>query len=337
MSETNRVTLIAEAAQGYEGDPTLAKMLVRAAKGGGADLVKFQIVQADELATPLYQYYELFKSLEMPFSAWSAVAREAQAQKIGIMFDVFGQESLRIALELNASAVKVHATDFFNDDLVRAALEGVPEVYFSAGGIEVDEIASFLNQWGEKGEKKLTLLFGFQAEPTELADTHLARLARLREKFPRLWIGFMDHADGDSDEAGWLGVLALPFGISAIEKHITLDRSLKLEDFISALTPRDFARYVERIRKAEMALGSDRLKLSEAERAYRSRAVKVLVSRRPIRSGARVVPDDVALLRSPPQEGQKRIERMQEAIGRRTVKDIAAWNPILQDDLEGSI
>ncbi|MDP2663887.1 MAG: N-acetylneuraminate synthase family protein, partial [bacterium] len=318
MNEKNKVTLIAEAAQGYEGDKTLAKMLVRAAKEGGADLVKFQIVQADELATPLYQYYNLFKSLEMPFEAWSDVAHEAQERKIGIMFDVFGQDSLRIAHELKAAAVKIHATDFFNDELVSAALEKAPQVYFSAGGIEIEEIASFLNRWGEKGKQKPTLLCGFQAEPTELKDTHLARLASIREKFPQLKIGFMDHADGDTDEASWLGILALPYGISAIEKHITLDRSLKLEDFISALAPLNFTKYVERIRKAELALGNSSLRLSEAEQTYRTKAVKVVVSRRTIHSGSRINPDDIILLRSPPQEGQKRIEEIKKAIGKKT-------------------
>jgi len=335
MNEIKKITIIAEAAQGYEGDPKLTKLLVRAAKEGGADFVKFQIVQADELCTPLYQYYGLFKSLEMPLSVWKDVAQEAQTQKIGIMFDVFGPESLRIAREVKAGAVKIHTTDFFNEDLVAAALEEFPQVYFSAGGIEIEEIASFLKQWGEKGEQKFTLLCGFQAEPTELKDTHLSRLANIREKFPRLKIGFMDHADGDTDEAAWLGLLALPYGISSIEKHITLDRTLKLEDYISALAPKDFLQYVERIQKGVLALGSNSLQLFDLEKAYRSRAVKIIVSRRAIAVGSKIVSDDIILLRCPPQEGQKRIEKIKEGVGRKVIKDIAPWTPVLQDDLEG--
>ena len=57
------IEIIAEVAQGYEGDRTLAKMLARGSMRAGADAVKFQLVFADELATPDYQHYKLFKSL----------------------------------------------------------------------------------------------------------------------------------------------------------------------------------------------------------------------------------------------------------------------------------
>jgi len=62
--------IIAEAAQGFEGDPLLARLLVQAAARAGADAVKFQLVYADEIATPEYKYYDLFKKLEMPATCW---------------------------------------------------------------------------------------------------------------------------------------------------------------------------------------------------------------------------------------------------------------------------
>ena len=65
MSVAQPITVIAEAAQGFEGDPFVARLLVKAAAAGHADMVKFQLVYADELATPEYAYYGLFKQLEM--------------------------------------------------------------------------------------------------------------------------------------------------------------------------------------------------------------------------------------------------------------------------------
>ena len=41
------VEIIAEAAQGFEGNPTLAKLLARGAVRAGADAVKFQLIYAD--------------------------------------------------------------------------------------------------------------------------------------------------------------------------------------------------------------------------------------------------------------------------------------------------
>jgi len=327
------VTILAEAAQGYEGEPTLARLLVRAAARGGADMVKFQIIFADELAVPGYRHYQLFKQLEMSSEAWHKVAEETARSGIAIAFDVYGERSLSLALEVGASAVKIHATDFFNHALVEAALRSAPQVYFSAGGIEIDEVDEFLRRHAPYAQDKLTMLCGFQAEPTAPGDNNIARLAVLRQRFPSLPFGFMDHAEGESDEALWLGVLALPYGITAIEKHITIDRSLQLEDYVSAVAADNFSRYVKRIRLAEAALGTSDLTLTEAERAYRRRAAKVVVAIRHVPRGNIVRATDVRLLRASLDENQRPYHRLEAVVGRPTKREVAPERPVLEEDL----
>jgi N,N'-diacetyllegionaminate synthase len=326
------VTVVAEAAQGFEGNPTVARLLVKAAVAGHADLVKFQLVYADELATPQYPYYDLFRALEMAASAWADVAEEAARGKIGLVFDVYGPRSLRQAADLGAAAVKIHSTDFFNEPLVAEALAVMPQVFFSAGGITIDEVAAFLARAGDAAAR-LTLLYGFQSEPTATADNHLRRLGALRARFPALALGFMDHADGDSDEAGWLGVLALPYGVRVIEKHLTLDRGLAMEDYVSALGSAAFARYVARIRAAETALGYGRLDLSPPEAAYRDRALKVIVAVRALAAGATLAAGDVALLRTGRDGARDVFHRPAELLGRRLRRAVTAGWAIGPDDL----
>jgi N,N'-diacetyllegionaminate synthase len=334
MISRRPVTIIAEAAQGFEGDARLARLLVRAAAVGRADMVKFQLVYADELATPDYSYYGLFKKLEMGLQKWQSVATETNQAGIGLAFDVFGPQSLDLALTLQAAAVKVHAADFFNQTLVSAALEEAPRVFFSVGGISVDEIGEFIERCDHATLKKLTLLYGFQNEPTATSDNNLRRLAVLRARFPTLDLGFMDHADGDSDEAGWLGMLALPFGVTLIEKHITLDRSLQLEDYVSAVNSEGFARYVARIRAAEVALGNDDLELSPAELDYRNRAIKLVVAARTLERGRLLGEDDVRLLRAARDGDRKIFRRTREVCGRRLVRSVTLGRPIYAEDLE---
>jgi N,N'-diacetyllegionaminate synthase len=326
------VTIIAEAAQGFEGDPTLARMLVRSAAAGGADMVKFQLVFADELATRDYPYWGLFKQLEMSPAAWRGVADEAGARNLGLVFDVYGRESLALALDLGARTVKLHSTDFFNDPLVDAAASHADAVLFSIGGFALDEVTAFIAR-REGAAKKLTLMYGFQAEPTPTSANNLLRLARLREQFPSIGLGFMDHADGDADEAGWLGLLALPLGVTVLEKHITLERSLKLEDYVSALDAAGFARYVARVRKAEEALGRGEIVLTDDERSYRRRAVKVVVSARPIAAGVAITPADIVLQRAPLDGARAPLERADAVVGRAVRRPVAAGAPLYADDL----
>jgi len=299
----------------------------------GADFVKFQLVYARELASPVYQYFSLFQGLEMTDADWQTVADEARAGGIGLVVDVFGHESLALAGRLGAAAVKIHVTDFFNDPLIDRALQTVPEVFFSAGGMTPDDIAAFLSRRPAGAVDRMTLLYGFQAEPTATADNRLGRLTSIRARFPGLKVGFLDHADGASDEGGWLGAVAVGLGASMIEKHITLDRRLQMEDYVSALAPEPFAAYVARIRAAEVAVGTADLSLSEAEQAYRRRAVKIVVATRAMARGHRVGEGDVALLRTAVVPGQPTLERFGDAHGRSVARDIAAWAAVSPEDL----
>ena len=63
MFMKNKIEIIAEIAQGYEGSLDLAKLLLKSAVNSGVDAVKFQMIFADELATKNYKHYRLFKDL----------------------------------------------------------------------------------------------------------------------------------------------------------------------------------------------------------------------------------------------------------------------------------
>ncbi len=326
------VTVIAEAAQGFEGDVTLGKLLVRGAASAGADLVKFQLVYVDELATPDYIHYELFKQLEMPHEHWQAIVDEARLCSIGIVFDVFGPRSLDLAIELGADAVKIHASDVFNHTLVTEVLRRAPLTFVSTGGVEAAEIEEFLRRHADACSR-VTLLCGFQAEPTATSDNNLARLGALRARFPVIGLGFMDHADGDADETTWLAALAVPYGVTAIEKHLTLDRALCLEDYVSAATPDRFATFVSRLRAAEAAIGSADLALSPAETTYRRKALKSVVTTRPLASGAEIARGSVMLLRAPLADGRQPVFRLERVVGGRLVRDVPEGQPLYEDDL----
>lgn len=328
-----RITIVAEAAQGFEGSVDLARKLVRAAREGDADAVKFQLVYADEISTPQYKYYDLFKKLEMSDGEWKAVSEEARKGDVALVFDVYGHRSLSLALSLGASAVKIHATDFFHRSLFDEALAKAPEVLFSVGGIYLSEIEAFLKDRSDDELQKLTMLYGFQAEPTKLADNNLLRLVELRRVFPNIKIGFMDHADGDSDEAQWLGCLAVPCGICLIEKHITVDRALKLEDYISALGPREFKNYVRRIRASEDALGSAGLALTAEEEAYRRRAIKTIVAAKSLSQGATVKSSDIMLLRTVVSNDAALLFSPSDVVGKKLVRGISAGSAICRNDI----
>ena len=327
------VEIIAEAAQGYEGDPTLARMLARGAARAGADAVKFQLVYVDEVLAPGHQHYDIFRSLEMPQQVWEAVAKEARNEGIKFYLDIFGERSLRQAHALGADAVKIHSTDFFNASVVQLALKLMPRVFISIGGITADELDVFLAQHRIRQGDPVCLLYGFQAEPTPVASNNLRRLAALRQRFPGYAFGFMDHTDAECAEALTLPLLALPFGVCCIEKHLTLDRPLKLEDYISALSVEQFQAFVRGVRNLEPALGADHLQLTPAELMYRRKAVKAVVANRPLKHGQVVTAEDVCLKR-PASPGPSMVPHLEEVIGRVIEADVEPNQPVTKEILK---
>ena len=133
--------IIAELAQGFEGDLMKAKLLVNAAASSGADIVKLQLVYADELATPDYLHYKLFKGLEMPDSSWQELFDYSEELNIELNFDIFGTKSLRLCQDLGISGIKLHGTDITNIGLLKEVSQGsINNIYLGAGGSNLDEI-----------------------------------------------------------------------------------------------------------------------------------------------------------------------------------------------------
>ncbi len=326
------VTVVAEAAQGFEGSLTLARQLVRAAAAAGADLVKFQLVYADEIVAPSHQHFDLFRELEMPDAEWQRIADEAANEGVGLACDVFGSRSLALACAIGAQAVKIHASDALNHALVADALAAAPHVYLSTGGLLPEEVLALVGRHAASASR-MTLLYGFQAEPTPTGDNNLRRLQALCTACPEMGVGFMDHADGASDETTWLALLAVPLGVVLIEKHLTLDRELRLEDYVSAASPADFAVFVRRLRAAEQALGRADLALTSGEAVYRRKALKVVIAGRDLPAGHVLAPGDVRLLRTPLAAECAPIVELERAHGRALRAAMAAGAAVCEGDL----
>jgi N,N'-diacetyllegionaminate synthase len=320
--------IIAEAAQGYEGSVDLALMLVRAAKAGQANAVKFQIIFASDLCEPGYVYYDLFKKLEMPAEAWRRIRDEAHRLGLEMVADVFGPASLEIVVSSEMDGIKLHSTNFFDDALTVASIETGKRLFVSIGGIEIDDVAAFVQRHPAVLERG-TILFGYQAEPTPINENKLNRISALRELFG-IDVGFMDHSDGDGCHTISLSAMALALGVSVFEKHITLDRALELEDYVSALPPSDFAAYASQLRDLATALGDASLTLSADEIAYRSRALKRVVAARDLAAGRTVEPKDIRLSRPATPEG---LFNPIEAVGRTLSVSVSAGAPITKESL----
>lgn len=330
------IEIIAELAQGFEGHPEQARLLMKAAATAGADAAKYQLVYADELATPDYKYYELFRSLEMPDEVWKGLATLARELDIQLHADIFGARSLQLAERIGVGAVKLHGTDIANMGLLKdVANSPVQKVLLGAGGAYFDEIQRAINTLPNKD---VVVLLGFQGYPTPNETNQIARVRLLVERLanthPHVTIGFADHATPSSPLSLALAAIALGAGARVFEKHLTLGEIMKLEDHEAALNPDRFFEFSTALRGCADAYGvsSDNpdFGMSEAEQNYRKMIRRHVVTRRALKAGAQIESEDVVLKRSAASEP---LTDITQVYGATLKKDVAVNQPLLANDI----
>lgn len=320
---TGRLYIVAELAQGFEGSEDQARLLVRAAHASLADAAKFQLVFADELATPDYRHYSLFKSLELSETAWKRIAAYAHGLAIDLHFDVFGRRSLQLAQEIDAQ-IKIHPTDIANQDLLDdIAQSSVSTVFLGIGGASRTEI---LEAVVRLDSKSVVLVLGFQGYPTPVSANQLIRLRSLQETFrdfDNVRYGFADHSSLEGLATYGVAAAAVGLGASVIEKHLTLGRIVQMEDHESALNPDEFRQFRELLDTCTTAVGccleEEDFGMTHSENEYRGSVRRQVVTRRAMRAGEQVSREDLALKRT---NGNEALTSLAHAVDRVLAHDV---------------
>lgn len=289
-----KIDIIAEIAQGYVGDTLLCKQFIEAASQAKATSVKFQLVYADELATKDYKYYKLFKSLEIKEKNWKSLVLFSKKKNIKLYFDIFGEKSLKLAEKLKIETIKIHPTDLTNYSFLKKVSESkIKNIILGLGGYKLKNISKALDFFSQN--KNVILMHGFQGYPTSDNENHLNRIDFLKKKFinDHIKFAFADHSIPENSDSNLASIIAIGKGVSYIEKHMTLSRILKMEDYESAYNPDEFFSYVKIIKKAFLLLGSKNVNknnftLSRKEKNYLKSVSRSYVFKKNIKKNSKL-------------------------------------------------
>ena len=312
-----------------------SKLLIKAAAKAGADEVKFQMVYADELSTVDYKHHSLFKELEMSDAQWKLLNDYALSFGTKLIVDVFGLKSLKTAQKININTIKVHGTDVTNLALLEAiAISPIKKVILGLGGAYWEEIEKAIKILKCKD---LILLCGFQGYPTKTEDNHIVRMHLIKEKAKSIHTNFkMGYADHPEDEkfASTICLIAVGAGAEVIEKHLTLGKVMKMEDFESALNPDEFKHFVEQLKTGKKALGDiikqENFGMSEAEKKYRKNVRRDIVALKEILQGETLSLKNITLKRTENPDSLKHLELV---LGKKAKKLIRKDQPVLKIDI----
>jgi len=326
----SKTFIIAELSQTHEGSLPLAKMLVKAAAEAKADAVKVQVFTADELAVPTYKHYRLFKQLEWPETSWKELIDFSHDCGLKILADVFGSNSVNMLIRNGIDGLKIHGTDMRNFRLLRHLADVELPLLLSIGGGTIEETKSALSIIKKQNRKSpIILMHGFQSYPTLVEHTNLEKMRYFKDQF-KLPVGFADHIDGDHRLNFGLCAAAIGMGAVAIEKHITISRTLKMEDYESALSPEEFVKFVAMIRELDNAMGKYSEEMFSVEKDYRKATRKHVVANIPIKAGQMIGEEDITLRRV---DSDKMPSDLEDVVGKKTDKKYEINEVIFAENL----
>jgi N-acetylneuraminate synthase len=322
-----RPYVIAEAGVNHEGKMDLAKRLIRDAKEGGADAIKFQTYKAHTLASkhspsywdtskePTLSQYELFRKYDKFWKKeFELLKKECDREGIAFLSTPFDVESAKF-LNGMMDVFKISSSDITNRPFIEYLAAFGKPVILSTGAsylYEVEEAVGWIKRFGNK----LALLHCVLNYPTEDRDANLGMILQLRQKYPGTIIGYSDHTLPGDMKA--LEVACL-LGAVILEKHFTHDKTLQGNDHYHAMDKIDLKLFRKNMAQVENLLGSFDKKPLSSEEPARKNARRSLVAQKTIKRGARIKPADLTWKR--PASGISP-RFLNDVVGKVAVKDI---------------
>lgn len=339
---SERCFVIAEIGVNHNGDMDIARRLIDVAADAGADAAKFQTFRADDLiveGTQAVAYqrkndadldqYKLLKALELSFEDHEELVAHCEARGIEFMSTGFDKTSLRLLLDLGIKRIKIASGEITNTPLVEYSAEACLPIILSTGMATLQEVAESVRTiravWDRLGHVgDLVVLHCTSAYPTPLEEVNLAAMGTMARELGEA-VGYSDHTTG---------ILVAPMAVAAgaqlIEKHITLDRTMKGPDHAASLEPGELKAMVSDIRRAELIRGNGVKAPRAVEMEARSLVRKGLKFLRSLPRGHVVTIDDLAPLR--PETGLPPA-RLNGLVGHSLARDVVAFSPVGEADI----
>jgi sialic acid synthase SpsE len=225
-----------------------AKLCAFEAKKAGADAAKYQTYKSEKLASkvsPAYwdlneektdSQYKLFKNFDK-FTNSDWIELSSYCNKIGIEFmsTAFDLESVDLLIGLQ-KYWKISSSDITNYPLVEKISKQKGKILLSTGASNINDIKECVNLI-TKNNKNLVIMHCILNYPTPNKNANLNMITDIKNNFSEYEIGYSDHTRPDKNmvitTAGYL------LGAKYIEKHFTLDKTIKGNDHYHSMDPND--------------------------------------------------------------------------------------------------
>jgi N-acetylneuraminate synthase/N,N'-diacetyllegionaminate synthase len=318
--------IIAEAGINHNGDVGLAHRLVDAAAEAGADAVKFQTFDPEQVVSRRDEsQLAMGRKLALPPHAFAQLRAHALERHLMFLSTPFDAGSADLLDTMGVPAFKIPSGEITNPAfLAHVARKGKP-MLISTGMASLPEVVDALDMVRAHGSPPVALFHCVSHYPATPEECNLRAMGSMRSLL-HIPVGWSDHSQGVT-----LSVAAVAMGAELLEKHFTLDRSLPGPDHQASLEPAELQALVRDVRATEAALGDGVKVPVQSELAVALAARRSLHAVRDIDAGAVLEMSDLVLLR--PGNGVPAAQAG-SLVGRRLKTPVPAGSLLRDADLE---
>ena len=263
------IFIIAEIGINHNGDIGIAKDLIKVAKESGCDAVKFQKRTLDKV----YSLEELDKPRESPWGTTNRQQKEglelgqqefeqidSYCKELGIEWfaSAWDVESKKFLQQFDLKYNKIASAMIVDEDILKLVAAEGRHTFISTGMSTLEEIDRAIEIFKNSG-CPFELMHCVSTYPMEDTDANLNCISTLRKRYS-CDIGYSGHEVGLA-----VSYAAAALGITSLERHITLDRSIYGSDQAASIEPHALRTLVGAVRKIELAMGDGQKYILDTE------------------------------------------------------------------------
>ena len=338
ISDDSKCFVIAEIGHNHQGNVELCKQMIKAAFDAGATAVKLQKRSNKNLFTK--QYFDRPYNSENSFGATYGEHREnlefdrdqylelqAFSAQLGVIFfaTAFDFESADFLEDLNVPAYKVASGDLKNIPLITYLATFGKPLFLSTGGGTIEDVDRVVATLDDTGVQ-YCIMQCTAGYPPAWDELNLGVISEFRDRYTSPVIGFSSHDSGIA-----MATAAYALGARVVEKHFTLNRTLKGTDHAFSLEPQGLRKMIRDLDRLHLAMGDGQKRQFASEKDPLQKMGKKMVFVRGMTSGAVLTLEDIAY--KSPGDGLAPW-MIDQVVGKRLTRDVHADETLDIADLQ---
>ncbi|MDA9964374.1 N-acetylneuraminate synthase family protein [Gammaproteobacteria bacterium] len=265
----SKIFIVGEIGINHNGDLDIAKKLIDISAEAGADAVKFQkrtidiVYSKETLDAPRESPWgttqrQQKEGLEFGESEYKEIDKYCKDKGIEWFASAWDLESQKFLQQFDCKFNKVASAMIVYSDLLEVIAAENKHTFISTGMATMDQISDAVEIF-KKHNCSFELMHTVSTYPMDDSVANLKVINTLQDKF-ECNVGYSGHETGVA-----ISVAACAMGITSLERHITLDRSMYGSDQSASLEPAGWRNLIGSARKIPVAMGDGVKRILDAE------------------------------------------------------------------------